>query len=242
MKKIFCVIILLPFAFISTKASTFTAEEVAKHSLVDDCWMIFENKVYDFSSEHLNDHELKFMDISSWCGQDMTEGFKTKAGIGEDHKNFVYLDLENYYIGELSGETAYNSTTNTKDTSSDSGPKTQNPYNVWLPATLAGGAYLVYWALTKWEKTKKYKIFNKNIFNLTFNTILFLGLIPSAVFGAIMVNAYNFEFLRDINFDFLYWHVELSIAFATLLFMHFLTRFKLYKAPLKLLFRKKQTS
>ncbi len=216
-------------------ANSYTLSEVELHDSEADCWMTFEGKVYDFSAEHLKDHEDRFMDILPWCGEDMTEAFKDKAGMDQDHKPFVYRDLENYYIGEIKIEGISDITYTTR--SSESETKSNNPYNALVPVAISGGLYLLYWGLTKTELRNKTKLFNKNTFNLTFNTLLLLGLIPSAVFGFIMVMSYRFDAIREIDFDFLYWHVELSIAFATLMFAHFLTRFKLYLAPLKL-FRK----
>ncbi|MBD3280897.1 hypothetical protein GF389_05240 [Candidatus Dojkabacteria bacterium] len=251
MKKLILLFPIIGLLFlVQVSAQTYTLSEVQSHNTVEDCWMIFENGVYDFSADHLENHELKFMDISDWCGNDMTLDFKSKAGSGEDHKSFVYNDLENYYIGEYSDQTV--STTNDGQTSeptvdpeegyedteteSSYSPQTErkNPYNFWLPAGLAFVSYMLYWGLSKWEVTKKIKIFDKRIFNFTFNTVMVLGLIPSVVFGFIMIAAYSYSSVNDIDFDFLYWHVHLSIAFGVLLVTHFFTRFKLYLVPLKL--------
>lgn len=248
MKKTILLSIIILTSFLSLSfAQEYTTEEVAKHNTPDDCWMIFENKVHDFSGKHLNDHEKKYMNIEDWCGEDMTEDFQTKAGEGKDHSGRVYVDLENYYIGELTTNDQSSNSTSSADgstpltmTASKENPKptTQNPYNFWLPALIAGSAYMLYWFAMKSNKNPKLKLLNKNTFNFTFNTVMFLGLIPSAIFGLIMIAAYSYSSIRDVDFDFLYWHVELSVAFATLILAHFLTRFKLYKAPLRL-FRKK---
>ena len=236
MKKLF---ILLPLFFVlfavRTEAASYTLSEVQSHDTIDDCWMIFEDKVYNFSVSHLDDHARRYLDIESWCGKDMTLDFTTKAGIGADHSSKVYKDLANYYIGQYSDASV---STDTQTSTTTTVVKVSNPYNFWLPALIAFVSYMIYWRLTKWNVTKRIKIFNKNTFNFTFNTVMLLGLIPSVLFGFIMIAAYSYSSIKDINFDFLYWHVELSTAFGILLVTHFFTRFKLYKAPLRLFTRK----
>lgn len=88
--------------YIKVQAHEYTVKEVAKHNTPEDCWMIFENKVYDISGARLKIHD-RYMDIRPWCGKDMTKDFKDKAGMGVDHKPSSYKLLEEYYIGDLSG-------------------------------------------------------------------------------------------------------------------------------------------
>ena len=215
---------------------TYTAEDVAKHNTPEDCWMIFEDNVYDFSLDHLQNHEEKYMDIASWCGKDMTEAFKTKDGSGEDHRDRVYTDLVNYKIGILGDET-------TQETVNDS-YKSSNPYNFWLPFLTAIAGYMTFWGLAKWHVTNKYKIFNINTFKLIANTIMLsLALIPTVGFGFLLIAASSYPDIIDkLGIDLLYWHVHLSVAFGASVLCHFLTRFRLYKAPIKLFFRKNKTS
>ncbi len=213
-------------------AASYSKTDVEKHNTKQDCWMIFENKVYDFSESHLQNHEDKYMDIESWCGKDMTTAFQTKDGEGQDHKSFVYNSLSQYLIGDVQASSTNNSTTN------NSKRENNNPYNFWLPAILGYGVYTLYWALTTIDGLKKYKFFNKNIFKFSFNTMMLLCLIPVVGFGYFMIARYSYDSLRDIDFDFLYWHVEFGVFFAGLVAGHFLTRFKLYKAPIKLLLRR----
>ena len=82
-------------------AGSFTVDDVAEHSTVDDCYMIFEESVYDFT-EYLQEHKDIYSDIDAWCGEDMTEDFKTKDGLGRDHKPFSYATLTDYYVGDVS--------------------------------------------------------------------------------------------------------------------------------------------
>ncbi|MBN1331260.1 hypothetical protein JW978_00025 [Candidatus Dojkabacteria bacterium] len=237
MKKISLFLsILFSIALMQVIAATYTLQDVQEHDTPDDCWMIFESSVYNFSTSHLDDHAKKFLDIDSWCGTDMTLDFKTKAGIGEDHKERVYTDLANYYVGDYS-DTTVSTPGNEQDSDSTTTIERQNPYNFWAPALIAFVSYMTYWGFSKWSATKKIKIFDKRIFNFTFNTFMLLGLIPSVLFGFIMIAAYSYSSIKDIDFDFLYWHVELSVAFGVLLVTHFFTRFKLYLVPLKLLRR-----
>lgn len=74
------------FIFLGTStlaAESYSPADVAEHDTTTDCWMSFENKVYDFSN-YLKSHDL-YLDIQDWCGLDMTEDFKTKAGLDRDH-------------------------------------------------------------------------------------------------------------------------------------------------------------
>lgn len=229
----FTVLLLIFLSFPSLIAASFSLSEVQQHNTPSDCWMVFENKIYAFDIAYIDNHDVKFMNIDEWCGKDMTEDFKTKAGSGEDHKAFSYARLEEYYIGDLTQSAS-------ETTNSSNNTKRENPYNFWLPALIGYGSYMVYWSLTKLDPLKKYKIFNKNAFNLTFNSLLLLGLIPSVGFGYFMIARYSFDELKDIDFDFLYWHVELSVAFAGMLAGHFLTRFTLYLAPLRLFLRRRR--
>jgi len=72
----------------------YTIEEVQEHDEEGDCWMVFEGEVYDFS-EYVPDHD-KFLDIREWCGTDMTQAFKDKAGEGRDHRESTYAMLEEW--------------------------------------------------------------------------------------------------------------------------------------------------
>ncbi len=75
-------------------------DEVSKHDSPGDCYMVYDDKVYDLS-DYIPDHD-RYLDIRDWCGKDMTEDFETKAGLSRDHKRSSYALLENYYIGDLS--------------------------------------------------------------------------------------------------------------------------------------------
>lgn len=197
----------------------YTEAEVLEHNTPEDCWVIFEDRVYDLS-EYLPDHD-KFMDIREWCGLDMTEDFKTKADAGRDHKAFSYELLEDYYIGEIE----YSNTDEIVKTG-NSIEKEEVPYNLFVPLLVT---LVVYWGT--------YLLFTKNNmrkFNGFWNTLLLLTfLIPSFGFGVFMMLRYRFTNLRDIDFDFMYWHVELSVVMGAITLSHFVQRFNQYLVQLR---------
>lgn len=198
-------------------AMTYTTTDVAKHSIATDCWMIFESGVYDLTA-YLKSHD-KFMNIRSWCGKDMTEDFMTKDGKGVDHKSSTYNLLEAYKIGEL--QTATNSTTG-------------NPYNFFLPVLLTLGLYFGTEYLTKKKKSNGTPVLQKHTFNLVWNVILLLSLIPSALFGIYMIARYSFSDLAKVDFDFTYWHVEGALVMASIALGHIISRLPQLIGQLKL--------
>jgi cytochrome b involved in lipid metabolism len=209
----------------------YTPEEVFEHNTPDDCWVIFEDSVYDLS-EYLPDHDI-YMDIREWCGKDMTEDFKTKADVGRDHKDFSYALLEDYNIGTLVDEevnTESEDEVSIQITEVENNTvvekKSKGPYNLIIPLLTT---LVIYWG--------SYFLFKKkNIlkFNGFWNTILLLTfLIPSFGFGIFMMLRYNFTKLREIDFDFMYWHVELSVVMGAIALSHFIQRIKQYLVQLK---------
>jgi hypothetical protein len=214
----------------------FTIDDVSEHNTPDDCWVVFEDSVYDLS-EYLPDHD-RFMDIREWCGLDMTEDFKTKAGAGRDHKEFSYGLLEEYYIGELvenqqeeevsiqiqNTETEESETETIPVTQSDS--KKESPYNLLFPLALTLIAYWLTYYIFKKKNLKKFNAFWNTVLLLTF-------VIPSFGFGIFMMLRYNFPNLRNINFEFMYWHVELSVVMGVIATSHFIQRLKQYLVQLK---------
>ncbi|MDD2270490.1 MAG: hypothetical protein PHG60_02860 [Candidatus Dojkabacteria bacterium] len=99
-----------------------------------------------------------------------------------------------------------------------------SPYNLIIPLLLSLALYWIPYFLVK----------NKVKFNAFWNTILILTLlIPSFGFGLFMMIRYKRPKLYDIDFDFMYWHVELSLAMGVLAISHFIQRFKIYLVQLK---------
>jgi cytochrome b involved in lipid metabolism len=235
--------------------ATYSSAEVATHNNSSSCWMSFENGVYDLTS-YYQSHD-RYMDISSWCGNDMTTDFQTKAGKGMDHKSSTYNLLASFQIGTLSsvaatstpsatltpavtGTSAAISATSTPTvspsvtTAVDTANKTNSdPYNF---PVLFLGTLLIY--IFSYILFKKKYMLN---FNFFWNSVMVLSLIPSGIFGFYMILRYSFSVLYQINFDFLFWHVEGSIIFATLAAAHLLQRIKQYILPVKVMLIRKKT-
>lgn len=79
-----------------------TADEVAKHSIEQDCWLIIANKVYDVTG-FINEHPGGSFRIIPNCGKDATQGFETQGGRGQ-HSADAYKLLPEYLIGEIGSE------------------------------------------------------------------------------------------------------------------------------------------
>lgn len=138
--------------------------------------------------------------------KDIAEGIKTN-----NNPNLEIVNLEN--------------TSTTATRSSDY----YNFFPIFIStATLYLVSYLI--ARTKWG-TIHIKMIN---FNFFWNSILVICLIPSVVFGFYMTLKFIFPSLTQVNFDFLYWHVEGSIIFGTVGAAHIIQRLKQYLLPIKL--------
>jgi cytochrome b involved in lipid metabolism len=236
MKKVLLItLFLISFTLLSFgKIFAYTADDVAQHNTEDDCWVIYDNGIYDITN-YLDDHD-RYLDIREWCGTDMTEAFETKDDTGRDHKDSSYALLETFKIGDIEEEivaktddtgNSEEELISTDDTNKEeSEDKISNPYNLWIPLLLS---LTIYWG--------SYFIYGKpNLkkFNGFWNTVLLLSLlIPSLGFGIFMILRYSYPELWNINFDFMYWHVELSIVMGTLGISHLILRFKVYKLQLK---------
>ncbi|MBN2015334.1 hypothetical protein JW766_00695 [Candidatus Dojkabacteria bacterium] len=210
-----------------TKIST---SEVENHNKANNCWMIFEDRVYDFSN-YISDHDV-YLDIRDWCGQDMTEDFKTKAGLGRDHKARTYAMLDDYYIGDLETKTEDTSTGSSQKQDQEEA-KVRNPYNFWLPFLASLFFYLATWRITKVNSKNQYIILTKNNFNLFWNSMLLLTLVPSFLFGIVMTLQFQFSSLINFASKLYFWHVEGSIIFGTIAVMHLITRLTQYLAQIK---------
>jgi len=236
--------LLLAFAFIfpiNIFAASYTLDEVAEHDSPNDCWMIFEQSIYDITS-YLRSHD-RYLEIDSWCGLDMTEDFMTKAGTGRDHKTSTYALLEQYKIGDLEEDTMTPSPTPTTEgvivsvtveptdmVVSDSDHS--NPYNLGL---LVIPTLLIYWG---WyflcKRNFQCSLFKVSVFNFFWNSVLLITLIPAVGFGFFMVLRYSIPSLYSVQFDFLFWHVEGSIIMGTVAVSHFLTRLNAYFAQMRI--------
>eukprot|EP00884_Botryococcus_braunii_P009532 jgi/Botrbrau1/18580/Bobra.0367s0023.1 len=72
----------------------YTAEEVARHKLVDDCWIILDGKVYDVSS-YVEEHPGGAAILRN-AGADSTRGFH-----GPQHPDRVFDIIDDFCIGRL---------------------------------------------------------------------------------------------------------------------------------------------
>lgn len=225
--KILIAILLFPFLFLQNSYA-YTIDEVNLHNTPNDCWVVFEDSVYDLS-KYLPSHDI-YMDIKDWCGKDMTEDFKTKAGMDRDHRVSSYSLLENYKIGEIESNQA--PIIEEVDTIEDKiMPKNaSNPYNLIIPLLISN---ILYWIPYLLIKKRIIKVSLKS-FNAFWNTLLILLLLlPSLGFGVFMMLRYRFPGLWNIPFDFMYWHVELSLVMGIIGVNHFLSRVRVYLLQLK---------
>lgn len=77
------------------KNKTYKVEEVEKHSTGEDCWIIYESRVYDVTSflmEHPGGEDL----ILGEAGRDATDAFENAA-----HSTKAREMLSKYVIGEV---------------------------------------------------------------------------------------------------------------------------------------------
>jgi cytochrome b involved in lipid metabolism len=80
----------------------FTRDQVAAHDHLNDCWMIINDGVYDFTG-FISQHPTPASILAPWCGRDATEGMQTK-GIGRAHSPAAWTMMENYRLGSLADE------------------------------------------------------------------------------------------------------------------------------------------
>jgi hypothetical protein len=116
--------------------------------------------------------------------------------------------------------------------------RSSNPYNfvpVFLSVVILYG---LMWYLTGTGPAKRNNFLSKPTFNLFWNTVLVLSAVPSVLFGFYLIFRYSIPALREVEFDFLYWHVEGSVVFGTTALMHLVSRLRQYVAPLRLFRRK----
>lgn len=234
-------------------ATTYTVSDVVKHSTTGDCWMIFENKVYNVTPYVLQ-HDSQIYDISSWCGKDMTVAFQTKDGSGRDHRSSTYSLLQSLYIGDLSTTSApvvqpkssvqttptnqfiptpTTSTTIPVVQNSTATQKSQNPYNVTFPVIFIITLYFLGYYISGSGIGKNYSVLSRLAFNSFWNSILLISMIPSLLFGLFLILEYQFPSLRNLSFNFLYWHVEGGIVFGTVALLHFWQRYRQYLAQIR---------
>lgn len=229
-KKIYIanLIILSIFLFPTTVSAntTLTVEEVRIHNTPDDCYMIFENKVYDITKDRLQFHDAKYLDIEDWCGKDITEDFKDKDGEGHDHIPSSYTLLEQYYIGDLSVD----SDAETTDTTTS---KIASRYNIAVPTIIM----LILFFTSRYLKSRRGKdddpILKQATYKAFWNIVLLGSLVPSGIFGIFMILRTKYPELYKIQGDILFWHVEGGIVFVNAILIHLLDRIMTLVAQIK---------
>jgi cytochrome b involved in lipid metabolism len=203
--------------------SSYTLEDVSKHNKPADCWMSINQKVYDLGN-YLEDHDDK-LNIRPWCGKEATKDFQDKAGRNKDHSSKAYTMLEEYYIGDLdlkpSEQPSINQLNNTKTVTQDQEKisiNSSNPYDFYIPFLFTLFAYLI-----------SMKILGKNTHNFIWNSVMLIGLIPSFIYGIIMILSFQYPFFKSLRYNqMLYHHVELSVIFGTACILHFANRIRTY--------------
>ena len=221
----------------SDQITYYSWDEIQKHNTPEDCWMVFEDKVYDVT-KYLPEHDI-YMDIRPWCGKDITEDFKTKAGTGEDHRPYAYRLLDNYYIGQVAGTTPMPSTTMPHEEDHEGilgflGLKESRygPLYTIIPFVLT----LIVYTILRILKAKK-KI-NLLQYNFILNTLLAIFGMLSAVFDFLLVAGHEHPEIYHAM-DVKKAHIWVSFVFAALMLTHFIDRIKIYLAQSKSLKRKK---
>ena len=221
------IFLFLGFFLFPLKTLAYTINDVAEHNTSTDCWVIFEENVYDLS-RYVPSHD-RYMDIREWCGKDMTDDFKDKAGMNRDHRASSYTLLEQYNIGELNDDALADDEDTEispiQEVNSEKEVIKAKGYNLVIPLFLS---LIVYWIPYFLIKKQVLKV-PITKFNAFWNTVLMLTLlIPSFGFGIFMMIRSKNPSLYNVNFDFIYWHVELSVVMGTIAICHFVQRIAIY--------------
>lgn len=83
----------------ATTERPWSAADVAVHHTADDCWMIIDGLVYDFSA-YVPEHPSNPAVFTPWCGKEATEAYLTKTR-GRAHSPYADSLLPDYRIGVL---------------------------------------------------------------------------------------------------------------------------------------------
>lgn len=83
----------------AVRPKSLTAAEVARHDRAEDCWMIIDAQVYDFTA-YLPLHPADPAAMLKYCGKDGSEGFLTKDR-GRAHSSHARSMMANYLLGPL---------------------------------------------------------------------------------------------------------------------------------------------
>lgn len=86
--------------------------EVARHTILADCWMVISGKVYNITA-FVAAHPGGQSSLSPYCGKDATAAFQTKGGGSGNHSSFAYNLLTNYLVANLGSTVALGTTVGT---------------------------------------------------------------------------------------------------------------------------------
>lgn len=78
----------------------YTLADVATHDRLDDCWMVIEGMVYDFTA-YVPRHPAPPQVMEVWCGREATAGMREKGDAGRPHGEYAWSLLAQYRIGTL---------------------------------------------------------------------------------------------------------------------------------------------
>ena len=93
-------------------------DEVKKHTMSSDCWLIIESNVYDVS-QYLSLHPGGADRITPYCGQDATTAFLTQGGRGS-HSAQAVAQLGLLLLGPLNSTASQNMINQQKDSINNS--------------------------------------------------------------------------------------------------------------------------
>ena len=74
--------------------------EVAKHNQINDCYMVINGKVYNFTT-YASAHPGGTRTIKNSCGTDGTQAYDTKGGNRSPHSSYASSLLVKYFVGNL---------------------------------------------------------------------------------------------------------------------------------------------
>lgn len=82
-----------------TENVSISLEDLGKHNMPNDCWVMVNNKVYNvtaYAPNHLGGSNM----ITDLCGKDATTAFMTKGGKGQ-HSMKANDMLTRLYVGDI---------------------------------------------------------------------------------------------------------------------------------------------
>lgn len=92
-----------PSAPVGTAKTVLTMEEVAKHNVATDCWLLIDGKAYDITQYIAQDlHPDGNGSMVPSCGTESTQAYETKGRArGRPHSARAEAELAQYYVGDV---------------------------------------------------------------------------------------------------------------------------------------------